>query len=189
MGGAYASYWCGVMAKWNLGFRKWEFPLMINIVTCTSDSGQGFGLDIGFIDHFNTQLVITRKYSSLTNFNTLQFTRAHTKSFAAYGVFTRHFLIMVSNNGYSSASGLKFSLNGSSFPTELFLLQLSLQLLCTDQVENTVSNSTSIVACVSVAAGMCLLSLCLETSVVYLLISRSLHSNDSMCYNIILKCT
>jgi hypothetical protein len=38
--------------------------------------------------------------------------------------------------------------------------------LCTNQVENTVSNSTSIVACVSVAAGTCLRSRCLEMNVV-----------------------
>jgi hypothetical protein len=33
-----------------------------------------------------------------------------------------------------------------------------------DQVENTVSNSTSIVSCVSVAVGTCLPSRCLETA-------------------------
>jgi hypothetical protein len=32
--------------------------------------------------------------------------------------------------------------------------------------------------------GTCLLSRCLETGLVYLLISRSLHSNGSICYNI-----
>jgi hypothetical protein len=49
---------------------------------------------------------------------------------------------------------------------ELYLLQLSsLQSLCTDRVENTLSNSTSIVACVSVAAGTCLQSSCLETAI------------------------
>jgi hypothetical protein len=37
----------------------------------------------------------------------------------------------------------------------------TLGYLCTDRVENTVSNSVSIVACVSVAAGTCLPSRCL----------------------------
>jgi hypothetical protein len=38
--------------------------------------------------------------------------------------------------------------------------------LCTDRVENTVSNCTSIVACVSVAAGRCLRNPRLEMNVV-----------------------
>jgi hypothetical protein len=43
--------------------------------------------------------------------------------------------------------------------------------ICTDRVENTVSSSTSIFVCLSIAAGTCLPSRCLETNVVY---SRSL---------------
>jgi hypothetical protein len=35
-----------------------------------SDSRRGFGLDIGFIDHFNTQFVITFNYSPIVNFHT-----------------------------------------------------------------------------------------------------------------------
>jgi hypothetical protein len=38
---------------------------------------------------------------------------------------------------------------------------------------------------VSVAAGTCLASRCLETALLYLLISRSLHSNSSTRYNIV----
>jgi hypothetical protein len=68
---------------------------------------------------------------------------------------------------------------------ELFLLQLSsLQPLCTGGVENTVSKSTSIVACISVSTVTCLPSRCLQTALVYLLISRSLHSNGSTRYTI-----
>jgi hypothetical protein len=52
-----------------------------------------------------------------------------------------------------------------------------------DRVENTVCSSTSIVACVPVAAGRCLPSRCLETALVYLRISRSLHSNGPARYN------
>jgi hypothetical protein len=51
-----------------------------------------------------------------------------------------------------------------------------------DRVENTVSNSISIPACVSFAVGTCLPSRCLETALVYLLNSRSLHSNGSTRY-------
>jgi hypothetical protein len=32
------------------------------VLSCVSDSRRGFGLDIGFTDHFNTQLVITLNY-------------------------------------------------------------------------------------------------------------------------------
>jgi hypothetical protein len=40
-----------------------------------------FGLDIGFIDHLNIQLVITLNYSSIADLHTLQITTAHAKSF------------------------------------------------------------------------------------------------------------
>jgi hypothetical protein len=177
-----------------------------------SDSRRGVGLDIGFIGHFNTRLVITLNYSAIANFHTLQITTAHAKSFPACSAFTRRFLVTASDSGYSPASVLKSSMNGDSLPTvcsskskskskpELlydqrftanqfvlvscplrlrpevfFFFQLSpsgngpyvtssltrrwvfqfhsLQSLCKDLVENTVSNSTSVVAWVSVAAG------------------------------------
>jgi hypothetical protein len=46
-------------------------------------------------------------------------------------------------------------------------------------------HSASIVALVSVAAGMCFPSCCLETSLVYLPILRLLHSNSTTGYNIV----
>jgi hypothetical protein len=99
-------------------------------------------------------------------------------------VFTRCFLVTASNNGYSSSSVLRFSLNGGSLQTELFFLQLSpLYLLCKDRIENTVSSSTHVVACIFFAAGTCLPSRFLEAALVYLVISRSLHSNGSTRYN------
>jgi hypothetical protein len=42
-----------------------------------SDSRRGFGLDIGFIDHFNTQLVII-----LADLHTLQITVTHALVFS-----------------------------------------------------------------------------------------------------------
>jgi hypothetical protein len=77
-------------------------------------SGRGLGLETGFIDHFNTKLVITLSYSAITNFRSLQFTRAHVTSFTAHSDFTSSCLITASNNGYSSTPGLKSSLNGGS---------------------------------------------------------------------------
>jgi hypothetical protein len=104
------------------------------IVTCMCDYRRGFGLDIGFIDHFNTQLVITLNYTANADIHTLHFTPAHSKSFPFCSVFTRHFLVTASKNGYSSASALNSSLNGGCL------------------------------ACISVAAGNCLLSRCLEAA-------------------------
>jgi hypothetical protein len=43
-------------------------------VTCISDSRRGLGLEIGFIDHFNTRPVTTLYYSAMANFHTLQIT-------------------------------------------------------------------------------------------------------------------
>jgi hypothetical protein len=79
-----------------------------------SDSRRGFGLDIGFIGRFNTPLAITLNYSAIVNFQTLQITTAHAKSFPACSVFTRRFLVTAYNNGYSPASVLKSSVNGTS---------------------------------------------------------------------------
>jgi hypothetical protein len=42
-----------------------------------SNSLRGFGLDTGFIDHFNTQLVITFIYSAITDLHALHITTAH----------------------------------------------------------------------------------------------------------------
>jgi ethanolamine utilization microcompartment shell protein EutS len=54
----------------------------VHIVMCMSDSWWGFGLDIGFIDHFNIQLVITLNYSAITELHTLQVTVTHTLVFS-----------------------------------------------------------------------------------------------------------
>jgi hypothetical protein len=75
---------------------------------------RGYELDIGFIDHFKTQLVITLIYSAIANFHTLQ---NHAKSFPARNVFTSNCLVTASNNGYSSVSGLKSFPIGGTIPT------------------------------------------------------------------------
>jgi hypothetical protein len=64
-----------------------------------SESRRGFGLDIGFIDHFNIQLVITLNYGAIPNFHTLLITRAYAKSFPARGIFTSSCLVTAPNNG------------------------------------------------------------------------------------------
>jgi hypothetical protein len=94
----------------------------------------------------NTQQVITVNYSDIANFHTLP----TTLSFPASSVFTRRFLITASNNGYSSVSGLKSSLNGGPIPNGY-----SCSNCFPYRVENTVFNNTSIVACLSVAVGSC----------------------------------
>jgi hypothetical protein len=76
-------------------------------VTCMSDSRQGFGLDIRFTDHFNTQLVITFNYSVIANLRTLKITRAHANSFPSRSVFTSGCLVPASNNGCFQAAPYK----------------------------------------------------------------------------------
>jgi hypothetical protein len=46
----------------------------------------GLGLEIGFIDHFNTRLVTTIHYRAIANLHTLKITTAHAKT-SQYAVF------------------------------------------------------------------------------------------------------
>jgi hypothetical protein len=51
------------------------------ILSCAWVTRRGFGLQIGFIDHFNTRLVTTLNYSTIADVHSLQITTAHAKSF------------------------------------------------------------------------------------------------------------
>jgi hypothetical protein len=59
----------------------YKFPMRncVNIIACLSDSRRGVGLDIGFIDRL--QVVITSNYNIIVNFQNLQITTAHAKTF------------------------------------------------------------------------------------------------------------
>jgi hypothetical protein len=57
------------------------------------DYRRGFGLDIGSIDHFITQFVITLNYSASANFHTLKITTAPAKPSAASCIFTSRSLV------------------------------------------------------------------------------------------------
>jgi hypothetical protein len=46
-----------------------------------SDTQRGFGLDIGFINYFNTQFVITLNYSAIADLHTLRITTSHANYF------------------------------------------------------------------------------------------------------------
>jgi hypothetical protein len=78
-----------------------------------SDYRRIFWLDIGFIDHLYTQLVITINYSAIADFYTLP---NHDKPFPACSVFTSSFLVTTSINGCSSASVLESPATGASHP-------------------------------------------------------------------------
>jgi hypothetical protein len=83
------------------------------------DSRRRFGLDIGFIDHLYAQLGTTSNYSVTANIYTSQIIRPPTKTFSAC-----RSLVTASNSGDSSASALKSSPNGGSFPSDPFLHSL-----------------------------------------------------------------
>jgi hypothetical protein len=54
---------------------------VITIIMRRSDYRRGFGLEIGFIDHFDTRLMTALNYSAITDLHTLQIITAHAKSF------------------------------------------------------------------------------------------------------------
>jgi hypothetical protein len=112
----------------------------VYFVTCMSDSQQGFGLEIGFIDHFNTRLVTTLNYSTFTDLHTLRITREHTKSFPACNVFTSHFPVRASNSGDSSASTLTPFPAGHRLPTKS---QLNYSIISS---QSPLQNSTDLTA-------------------------------------------
>jgi hypothetical protein len=86
----------------------------------------GFGFDIGLIGPFNTQLLITFNYSAIVNINTLQNIMPYAKSLPECNVFTSSCQVMASNNGYSSASGLKSSLTADPFQLPVLVTVASL---------------------------------------------------------------
>jgi hypothetical protein len=58
-------------------YRTTKRYIQEDIVTCMSDFWRGFGLQIGFIDHFNIRFVNTLNYSAIAYFRDLQITTAH----------------------------------------------------------------------------------------------------------------
>jgi hypothetical protein len=76
---------------------------LLNIVM-TEWLSTGFGLEIGFIDHFNTRLLTTLYYSVIADLHTLQITTAPAKSFQS--AITSYFPLTYFNIGDSSASML-----------------------------------------------------------------------------------
>jgi hypothetical protein len=64
-----------------------RIKILLNIVICMCDCRRGFGLAIGFIDHF----VTTPNYRTIADLHISQVTRA--KSFPARYVFTSSCLV------------------------------------------------------------------------------------------------
>jgi hypothetical protein len=81
----------------------------VNILSrVKSDSRQGFGLEIGFIDHL--QAVTINNHNTIANVHTLQITTAHTKTFQS-AVFTSRCPVTDSNSWDSSNAPTKSSLH------------------------------------------------------------------------------
>jgi hypothetical protein len=70
-----------------------------------SDSRRGFGLEIGFIYHFNTRIVTTINYSAIAHLHTSQITPAHARSFQSS--FTSRYPVTGLNNGDVSTAPSK----------------------------------------------------------------------------------
>jgi hypothetical protein len=93
-----------------------------NNVACICESRQGFGLDIGFDDHFNKQLVIILNYSAIADLHTSQIARP--TPFPARSVFTNRSLVTAPDSGDSSASrpqvlsGWQLPSNSSQTPVQ-----------------------------------------------------------------------
>jgi hypothetical protein len=99
------------------------------------DYRRAFGVDIGFVDHFNTELEIPLNYSAICNFHTYK-SLVHTLSFPARSNFSRRFLITASNKSYSSASVLKSSLNAGIFQLRILVRSKSLFTECIGYHQN-----------------------------------------------------
>jgi hypothetical protein len=102
---------CGQIHAAHIWNTIYSTRIYCHVYVC--DSRRGFGLDIGFIDHFNTQLLMTLNHSAIANSHTLQITSAQKLVLSV----TRRCLITASNSGDSSASALTSFLNGGSLPT------------------------------------------------------------------------
>jgi hypothetical protein len=137
-----------------------------------------YGVTIGFLDHLYTRLGTTSNCSAIANLHTLNklltLPLSRFQPAVSSPAVSWQWLLTVE---ILQLHALKSCLNGGSLPTASFLTHFrteqarlpqlsSLQPLCTAPVGNTVSNGTSIVACVSIAAGTYLQSRCLETNVV-----------------------
>jgi hypothetical protein len=107
-------------------------------------------LEIGFIDHFNnTRRLVTTLFIAPSLISTLYKSLQRMLSLFQ-PVFTKHFLVMASNNGDSSASLLKSSLNVDSLPTELASKCAS---VINNSARTNINHSSSVVAEI-VSAGM-----------------------------------
>jgi hypothetical protein len=88
-----------------------------HIVTSTCDSRRGFVYEIGFIDHFSTRLVTTHLNIASWLISTIYKSLQHTLSIFSLLCLHQQLPGNSSNNGYSSVSVLKSSLNGGSLAT------------------------------------------------------------------------
>jgi hypothetical protein len=77
----------------------WSRTQNCHVYVC--DYRRGFGLQVGFTDHFNTRIVTSLNYSAIADLRTLQTTTAQAKS-PVCCVFTSRFLVTVLNNEDSS---------------------------------------------------------------------------------------
>jgi hypothetical protein len=167
----------------NINNPKWDRYFSVNptmyfrtkyyhIVTCMGDCRRGLDW---WLDLFTT-------LPQDSELQVITITATNTKSSPACSIFTCSFLVRASNSGGSSASALTPFQAGHRPTTEL---TLAYNISVWTIKKHGVFNNTSIGACVYVAAGTCLQSICLESAVVDLLIAKSLNRNGYTRYNVL----
>jgi hypothetical protein len=124
--------------------------------------------------------LVTSNYSATANLHNSQITTATAKHFPGFCVFTSRSLATASNSGNSSASRAQVLLSQTSHTT-LTINSLDRPSCLQDNSsartmqKPPISNSNSFVACVFVAAGMCLQNSCPRSLFTELQLSKCLY--------------
>jgi hypothetical protein len=120
----------------------------------------------GFNDHLYTYNSELQLITVPLLISTIHKSPQHLLNLFQPAVFSSHSLATASNSGDSSASHT-YALSSQPPMQNCLTLSLAYNISAQTTQKHLVYNSNSIVACISVAVGMCLLSCCSETVLVF----------------------